>query len=36
MIRADAEMSVSCFTELIGVPRRTYCYRLARRRRLHR
>ena len=33
MIRADAEMSVSCFTELIGVPRRTYCYRLARRRR---
>lgn len=29
MIRTDAELSVSRFCELIGVPRRTYHYRLA-------
>lgn len=32
MIRADAEMSVSRFAELIEVPRRTYHYRLAKHR----
>lgn len=30
MIRTDAQLSVSRFAELIGVPRRTYHYRLAR------
>lgn len=30
MIRTDAELSVSRFAELIGVPRRTYHHRLAR------
>ena len=33
MIRADAGVSVSRFAPLVGVPRRTYCYRLARLRR---
>jgi transposase InsO family protein len=32
MIRTDAQLSVSRFAELIGVPRRTYHYRLARHR----
>src|SRR5690606_29372581 len=30
MIRVEAQLSVSRFAELIGVPRRTYHYRLAR------
>src|SRR5690554_6670771 len=29
MIRVEAQLSVSRFAELIGVPRRTYHYRLA-------
>ena len=29
MIRQEAELTVSRFAELIGVPRRTYHYRLA-------
>jgi putative transposase len=29
MIRQDAQLTVSRFAELIGVPRRTYHYRLA-------
>ena len=33
MIRADAQVSVSRFADLVGVPRRTYCYRLAKLRR---
>ena len=33
MIRADAQVSVSKFAGLVGVPRRTYCYRLAKLRR---
>ena len=33
MIRADAGVSVSCFAHLVGVPRRTYCHRLAKLRR---
>ena len=33
MIRADAQVSVSKFADLVGVPRRTYCYRLAKLRR---
>lgn len=32
MIRTDAQLSVSRFAELIGVPRRTYTYRLAKHR----
>ncbi len=32
MIRTEAQLSVSRFAELIGVPRRTYHYRLARHR----
>ncbi len=32
MIRTDAQLSVSRFAELIGVPRRTYTWRLARHR----
>ena len=30
MIRHDAQLTVSRFAELIGMPRRTYHYRLAR------
>ena len=33
MIRADAGVSVSRFAHLVGVPRRTYCHRLAKLRR---
>ena len=33
MIRADAQVSVSKFAGLVGVPRRTYCWRLAKLRR---
>ena len=36
MIRTDAQVSVSRFARLIGVSRRTYGYRLARRRRGYR
>lgn len=32
MIRQDAQLTVSRFAELIGVPRRTYHYRLAKHR----
>jgi transposase InsO family protein len=32
MIRNDAQLTISRFTELIGVPRRTYTYRLAKHR----
>ena len=32
MIRTDAQLSVSRFTELIAIPRRTYTYRLAKHR----
>ena len=36
MIRTHAQASVSRFARLIGLSRRTYCYRLARRRRGYR